>query len=157
NRLSSRRSLVRFRGLGIGLATATFACSTAAPATATPADGIHNIQHVVMIMQENRSFDTYFGTYPGANGIPAGVCVPNPKTGSCVAPYYNGAAKNFGGPHGPTAAIEDIDGGKMDGFVAQAQSALGCGETGGCIVCGGSEATCGIEVMGYHDARDIPN
>jgi phospholipase C len=28
------------------------------------------IQHVVIIMQENRTFDHYFGTYPGANGIP---------------------------------------------------------------------------------------
>ena len=26
--------------------------------------GIHKIRHVVVIMQENRSFDSYFGTYP---------------------------------------------------------------------------------------------
>ena len=26
------------------------------------------IKHIVVIMQENRSFDNYFGTYPGANG-----------------------------------------------------------------------------------------
>jgi phospholipase C len=32
--------------------------------------GIHKIQHVVIIMQENRSFDNYFGTYPGADNIP---------------------------------------------------------------------------------------
>ena len=32
--------------------------------------GIHKIQHVIIIMQENRSFDNYFGTYPGADGIP---------------------------------------------------------------------------------------
>ena len=30
--------------------------------------GIHKIKHVVVIMQENRSFDEYFGTYPGADG-----------------------------------------------------------------------------------------
>jgi phospholipase C len=148
---------VRVRTLVIGLTTATFACSTAAPAIAAPADGIRNIQHVVMIMQENRSFDTYFGTYPGANGIPAGVCVPNPQSGGCVAPFYDGEAKNFGGPHGANAAIEDIDGGKMDGFVAQAEGALGCNETGGCLTCGGSQSNCGVDVMGYHDARDIPN
>src|SRR5437660_11646139 len=34
------------------------------------ASGIHKIRHVVVIMQENRSFDSYFGTYPGADGIP---------------------------------------------------------------------------------------
>ena len=32
--------------------------------------GIHLIKHVVIIMQENHSFDNYFGTYPGADGIP---------------------------------------------------------------------------------------
>src|SRR5579859_2157990 len=32
-----------------------------------PAVGIHKIRHVVVIMQENRSFDSYFGTYPGAD------------------------------------------------------------------------------------------
>ncbi len=39
-------------------------------------------------MQENRSFDSYFGTYPGADGIPMNngvptVCVPEPRTGGC--------------------------------------------------------------------------
>ena len=38
--------------------------------------GIHKIKHVIMIMQENRSFDSYFGTYPGATGIPIYDGVP---------------------------------------------------------------------------------
>src|SRR5262245_26068032 len=51
--------------------------------------GIHKIKHVIMIMQENRSFDEYFGTFPGADGIPMQngvptVCLPNPYTGNCV-------------------------------------------------------------------------
>ena len=49
-----------------------------APSRAASLEGIHKIQHVVMIMQENRSYDTYFGTYPGGNGIPGDVCVPDP-------------------------------------------------------------------------------
>ena len=43
--------------------------------------GIHKIKHVVVIMQENRSFDSYFGTYPGADGIPMQNGVPT----VCVA------------------------------------------------------------------------
>jgi hypothetical protein len=44
---------------------------TATPSSVPPAVGdIHAIKHVIVIMQENRSFDTYFGTYPGADGIP---------------------------------------------------------------------------------------
>jgi len=31
-------------------------------------EGIHKIRHVVIIMQENRSFDHYFGTFPGRRG-----------------------------------------------------------------------------------------
>ena len=66
------------------------------PATIAVAEGISKIKHVVVIMQENRSFDTYFGTYPGADGIPAAdgaftVCVPNPTTHTCDAPYHNPA------------------------------------------------------------------
>ena len=37
---------------------------------AEAASGIGKIRHVVIIMQENRSFDSFFGTYPGADGIP---------------------------------------------------------------------------------------
>jgi phospholipase C len=54
------------------------------------ASGIHKIKHVIIIMQENRSFDSYFGTYPGVDGIPMKngvptVCVPNSK-GPCQRP-----------------------------------------------------------------------
>jgi phospholipase C len=38
--------------------------------TATP------IKHFITLMQENHSFDNYFGTYPGANGIPKDLCMP---------------------------------------------------------------------------------
>jgi phospholipase C len=47
--------------------------------------GIHKIRHIIVIMQENRSFDSFFGTYPGADGLPERhghftVCVPDPRT-----------------------------------------------------------------------------
>src|ERR1700732_1715278 len=31
------------------------------------------IQHIIFIIKENRSFDTYFGTFPGADGATSGV------------------------------------------------------------------------------------
>ena len=87
--------------------------------------GIHKIRHVIIVMQENRSFDSYFGTYPGADGIPMSsgaptVCVPD-LTGGCVQPYHDTADINGGGPHGAANAIADIDGGRMDGFVSSAR------------------------------------
>ncbi len=89
--------------------------------------GIHKIRHVVIIMQENRSFDSYFGTYPGAEGIPMKngvptVCNPDPKTHICVKPYHEPPIAT---PAARTTvnAIRDIDHGKMDGFQAQARRA----------------------------------
>ena len=156
SRSRSAREWSRTAPLAVIATTALVCLAAASSAAAVPSEGIHNIKHVVMIMQENRSFDSYFGTYPGANGIPAGVCVPDPASGACLRPFHNPNDRNAGGPHGAKAAAADIDGGKMDGFVAQADGRSGCTETGGCSKCP-AEIDCAAEVMGYHDAREIPN
>jgi len=116
------------------------------------------IKHIVIIMQENRSFDSYFGTYPGANGIPMQngvptVCVNDPQTGQCVKPYHDTNDVNGGGPHGQVDATNDIDGGKMDGFVARAEKTKGkgCGVNPECT------QTQADDVMGYHTDAEIPN
>ena len=120
-----------------------------------------HIKHIIIIMQENRSFDQYFGTYPGADGIPMQnnvptVCVNDPQTGQCIKPYHNPNDVNSGGPHASMSATADIDGGKMDGFVAQFRIASkGCKgkslDTPGCVE--GQTP----DVIGWHDAREIPN
>ncbi|HZU61569.1 MAG TPA: alkaline phosphatase family protein, partial [Solirubrobacteraceae bacterium] len=124
---------------------------------------IHKIRHIVIIMQENRSFDSYFGTFPGADGIPRNVCVPDPRNGGCVRPYHDPADLNFGGPHSVRNARADIHGGAMDGFVAQAEKGMGCSSTNpNCSPCRSTTSAqvppgrC-VDVMGYHDAREIPN
>src|SRR5205823_4497233 len=86
------------------------------------AGGIHRIRHVVVIMQENRSFDSYFGTFPGADGPPARggrftVCVPDPRGHRCERPFHDPAQVNGGGPHGPASYWVDRHSGRMDGFV----------------------------------------
>jgi phospholipase C len=146
---------------GAGMALAVVATlALAAPSQAALGKGIHKIKHVVMIMQENRSFDSYFGTYPGANGIPAGTCVPDPLNGGCQAPFHDSNDKNFGGNHDAREAVVDDDGGRMDGFVAVAEKTMKCspGELR-CVPCsspGALQSEC-VDVMGYHDAREIPN
>jgi len=157
------------------------AVSTKADSTSPAIDpNIHKIQHVVIIMQENRSFDSYFGTYPGADGFPRdasgniSVCVPDPQNGGCIKPYKDPQTVNTGGPHIEAAAITDEDGGKMDGFVKAAESS-GATQTAQCLP-SGDEVDCfdpageqgsvclqqsqlpGCDdVMGYHNASDIPN
>jgi phospholipase C len=124
--------------------------------------GIHKIKHVVIIMQENRSFDSYFGTFPGADGIPMRdgeptVCVPDPVLHRCVAPYHDPADRNAGGPHDHSDAVADIDHGRMDGFIIRARGGrqIACARdvhAGDC-----SLTPSAPDVMGYHDAREIPN
>ena len=89
--------------------------------------GIHKIKHVIVIMQENRSFDTYFGTFPGADGIPMKhgkptVCVPDPQTARLRAPVRRPRRRQRRRPALGVNATADIDGGKMDGFIAQAEA-----------------------------------
>ena len=133
--------------------------SSATRSPAPGAAGIHKIQHVVVIMQENRSFDQYFGLYPGADGLPRQdgqftVCIPDPANGGCVRPYHDATDRNGGGPHGSSSATADINAGKMDGFISQAQRGRkGCTQTVD-PSCTNSIKT---DVMGYKDARDIPN
>src|SRR5579863_1703773 len=89
---------------------ALLACATApSPVPVKAPNDIHKIAHVIVIMQENRSFDSYFGTFPGADGIPMRdgvpqVCVPDPQTKTCVRPYHDTNDEDTGGPHGAKAA-----------------------------------------------------
>lgn len=122
--------------------------------------GIHKIKHIIVIMQENRSFDQYFGTYPGAAGLPVSdgrftTCLQDPITARCIYPFHDTLDRNVGGPHGAAAAKADINGGLMDGFVAQSRGGLTCVHSVNPL-CTNAKGTT-PDVMGYHDARDIPN
>src|SRR5256885_8089575 len=83
------------RAAGVALAIVALASTSlrwdapSTPHAGAAIAGIHKIQHVIVIVQENRSFDSYFGTFPGADGIPMAngeptACVPNPKAGGCT-------------------------------------------------------------------------
>jgi phospholipase C len=137
-----------FAGLTVGaavVATAVMSTPAAAGFAARGASAIPQLQHIIIIVQENRSFDSYFGTYPGANGIPMSngkptICNPDPNTGKCVASFHNRSDINAGGPHDPVAFRNDLDGGKVDGFITTARNYPD------------PDA-----VMGYHDVRELSN
>jgi phospholipase C len=126
------------------------------------ASGIHKIKHVIIIEQENRSFDSYFGTYPGADGIPMKngaptVCVPM-STGGCQMPYHDTADVNGGGPHGAHNAVKDVNGGAMDGFIQQATAGKkGCGANVNTVDNPQCSNSASPDVMGYHTSAEIPN
>src|SRR5438445_3620029 len=70
------------------------------------------LKHIVFIVKENRTFDNYFGRYPGADGATTGKVLGGRtiplKTAPDVQPHDI--------THGFNAGILSIDGGKMDGF-----------------------------------------
>ena len=78
--------------------------------TAPP--GMNVIQHIVFIVKENRSFDHYFGRFPGADGATTGVTssgqviplgIPPDQTMNDIDHTWFGA-------------VTGINGGKMNGF-----------------------------------------
>jgi phospholipase C len=130
------------------------------PGTFDPTDPIHQIQHVVIVMQENRSFDSYFGTFPGADGLAMhdGVpdaCLPQASPDlPCVSPFHDTADVSVGGPHSLASAVADINEGRMDGFVRTAR--LGA-SAGACMDPNNPACGAGRDVMGWRDDREIPN
>ncbi len=124
--------------LALGAMAAFCAPAVAAePAPRTP------IRHVVFLMQENHSFDNYFGTYKGADGTPKNVCMPrslsNPKKG-CERPVHLGNRSVLDLGHNIQTFQSQFHGGKMDGF----QDVFS------------GQAIQGALPMGYYDDRDMP-
>ena len=140
-----------------------------------PSKGIDNINHLVFIVMENRSFDHYFGTYPGADGIPMdangkpAVCQPGwattgfghaVPTGTCEYPYHDTDYIDAGGPHGHIASTMSVDGGKMDGFIRALET-----QWNGCMLQPTMPPCPTIkdgpqgqpDIMGYKTRREIPN
>ncbi len=103
---------------------------------------VRQIQHVIVIMKENHTFDNYFGTYPG---LPKGMGLNLTtdcswtgarETGKLVCPYH---LTNPGSPldmgHDWTTAHSAWNSGKMDEF---------------------AYAEYGNNTMGYFNGNDIP-
>ena len=70
------------------------------------------IQHIVFLVKENRSFDTYFGTFPGAEGATSGVISTGQKMVLRRAP--DRMPRDLG--HDWEDALKAINGGQMDHF-----------------------------------------
>jgi phospholipase C len=100
------------------------------------------IQHFVYLMQGDRTFDNYFGTYPGADGLPADACQPlvlnRPQSG-CVTPFPLHGETTAALAAGSGILDTQYDDGKMDGFVAAYED----------------QGRDGTSAMGYYDARDL--
>jgi phospholipase C len=78
------------------------------------------IKNVVIVLQENHTFDNYFGIYPGSDGIIGKeICLPETKGSSspCVSPFHETSLTPVDMNHNWKSAHADYNGGKMGGFV----------------------------------------
>jgi phospholipase C len=120
---------------------------------------LSQIEHVVVFMQENRSFDTYFGALRGVRGFddPTAITLPSGKP-----VWYQPDSKNPDGYELPfhldtinttAAAIVDLshawtvqhaawNNGAMDGWITAHRAADGDAN--------------GVFTMGYHERADLP-
>jgi phospholipase C len=148
------------------------ASTSGGPASLVPgeiATAQSKIKHIVIIMQENRSFDHYFGVYPGADGIPRKPngdlkpCVPDPALGHCATMYHNDNPhlQMIGGPHGNGDAVRDINHGHMNGTVLSvlhSPHSQYCGENPFVAKCKSFTGPKGQpDVMSYLNRSDIPD
>jgi phospholipase C len=125
-------------GLLLGAAGAAVAAPSSGPQVPTTP-----IEHFVFLMQENHSFDNYFGTRPGVDGIPEGTCMPrNPDDPSlgCVEPFPIRDQGITDLDHTEGAFLEQYNEGAMDGFVWANER----------------RGHDGSLAMGYYDDQDLP-
>jgi len=121
----------------------TFLKTTGAAVAAAPfltaQPGATQIQHVVVCMLENRSFDHLFGWLPNASGRQAGLSYVDTEGNSHatfpLAPDFTGC--DYDDPdHSYSGGRLEYDNGKMDGFLQPASNS--------------------VYAIGYYQEKDLP-
>ena len=128
-----------FLGLGLSHQSAAGSCASLANPTVlatTP------VKHIFLLIKENHAFENYFGTLRGATGNPpSGVFPATFGAPPTVSPFALNRSTTSDLPHDHGSLVLAVDGGRMDGFVAQAAAD------------GFPEPT---DAVGYYTAREIP-
>jgi phospholipase C len=151
---------------------------TYAPALSFAQTG-YPIRHLIFIIQENHTFDNYFGTYPGANGIPPGASNPvdlNSTLMGYVSPFHLDAKQPIliVGDELPPGVADPLDLGDSDSEsispfhlsstvttdISHAWSAAHIayddGRMDGFVYAQNVENLNGTEAMGYYTRSDLP-
>ncbi len=102
------------------------------------ANNLGRIKNIVVVLQENHTFDNYFGAFPGVDGTAGrNICLPvSSGSAGCKGPFHSKTLTPADLNHNWSSAHDDYDGGKMDGFIYSE----------------GSEGT-----MCYFDGSDLPH
>jgi phospholipase C len=132
------------RLVALACTVAMLAFSGPLPSAASgPAAPTTPIGHFVFLMQGDRSFDNYFGTFAGADGIPADACqelvIGDPESG-CVKPFVLEINEPASLSAGPNLINRQWNNGAMDRFVAAFRT----------------QGRDGTKAMGHYDAAALP-
>src|SRR6266566_2566204 len=137
------------RRFGMLLVPAVLGWLLVGPVPSEAAKAKNPIDHIVVLMQENRSFDSYFGQLhfegqPAAAPEPKNASNPDPTnpTGPSIAAYHKTNYCEVADlDHSWNGSHAEYDNGKMDGFTAA--NAV-------------SQDPTGRRTMGYYDRTDLP-
>lgn len=132
-------------GMTVGAAGIEALLAQAAAAAPKPGSTLKDIEHVVILIQENRSFDHYFGTYSGVRGFAD-------KVGRRAFFQRDAAGRTIHPFHLPTDCLPDLthdwapqhrswDAGRMDRFVLEHEAV--------------DRSGVGPETMGYYTGADL--
>ena len=118
----------------------------ALPADTLPPGALHGnaipVQHIIVMMQENRSYDHYFGKLRKKSGPPRGTSNPDPLGGDPIKPFHTKRYCEVADlDHSWSGTHRERNGGAMDGFTAE--NAV-------------TEDPHGFRAMGFYTKRDIP-
>ncbi len=97
------------------------------------------IEYVYVIMKENHGFDNYFGTFPGVDGLPPNVSLPDGYGGN-VSPHWMAAYFSPDISHSRESELTAYDNGTNQGFAVAVDA--------------GDRALADV-AMGYYDSREI--
>ncbi len=126
----TRRKLLTGIAASAGAAGLTAACGSSSDGTGDagstprlqtlPPPDQSGIDHIIVVMMENRSFDHYFGWVPGANGKQSGLSfidtAGNPQSTHDLAPNFQNCT--LADPdHSYEGGRAQFNNGKMDGFL----------------------------------------
>jgi phospholipase C len=108
---------------------------------------LKDIEHVIILIQENRSFDHYFGTLSGVNGFGShqgrSAFFQKDNAGTTVHPFRLGAQQCYPDlTHEWGAQHQAWNRGRMDGFLRAHEAA--------------DKPGVGPETMGYYARADVP-
>ena len=109
---------------GGGAGSASHGGSLIPSAALTPLQ--QKIKHIVIIVQENRSFENLFDNFPGADTVTSG----KEHDGTVVPLHQIELETRFDVNHSYQAGVSEIDSGKMDQFDLQSQDYPGCAPPG---------------------------